>query len=88
MKAIKGNRVYKVNEGNKKIYTAQGFDIVDDNGKVIEASPVKTVPYAEYAALKAEYEDLKKSLNKAKGGKGKADPDANTPDTDPDANKE
>lgn len=54
MYAQKGNKVYNVNEQTKAQYLADGFDIVDDSGKVIENAPGKTVPYAEYKRVSAE----------------------------------
>jgi len=35
MKARKENKVYDINESSKQTYLDQGFDIYDDNGKVI-----------------------------------------------------
>lgn len=64
MKAIKGNKVYTVDETSKKAYLSQGYDIVDDNGKLLQKSPSATVPYSEYAALKAENEKLKADKTK------------------------
>lgn len=59
MKAIKENKVYTIDETSKKSYLAQGFDIADDNFNIIEHSPTATVPYAEYAKVKNELEELK-----------------------------
>lgn len=64
MKAIKDNKVYTVDEISKKAYLSQGYDIVDDNGKLLEKSPSTTVSYSEYAAVKAELDKVK--LEKAK----------------------
>ena len=47
MKAVKGNKVYTVDETSKKSYLSQGYDIIDDSGDIIEHSPVSTVPYSE-----------------------------------------
>lgn len=62
MKAIKGNKVYTVDEVSMKSYLSQGFDIVDDSGDIIEHSPVATVPYSEYAKVIAENEVLQSQL--------------------------
>lgn len=59
MKAVKNNRVYTITEQQRKSYAAQGFDILDDGGNVIEHAVGKTVPYSEYAALLAENARLK-----------------------------
>ena len=66
--AVKDNRTYQVgeNESVRRSYLAQGFDIVDENGKIIEHSPVKTVPYAQYAALLEENAKLKKQVGAKK----------------------
>lgn len=64
MKAIKGNKLYRVDETSKKAYLSQGFDIYEDSGKLLEKSPTATVPYSEYAALKAENEKLKADKTK------------------------
>lgn len=59
MKAVKGNKVYTIDEVQQKTYQENGFDIQDDSGKVIAYGRGKTVPYGEYAALK---ETLEKCL--------------------------
>ena len=59
MKAIKGNRVYTVSEQEKQAYLNRGFDIADDNGKIIAHGKGKTVSYDEYAKVKAELESLR-----------------------------
>lgn len=48
MKARKENKVYDINETSKQTYLDQGFDIYDDNGKVIEYTPLKTIKYNEH----------------------------------------
>ena len=62
MKAIKGNKVYAVDEVSKKDYLAQGYDITDDSGDIIEHNPTATVPYAEYAKVIAENEVLQSQI--------------------------
>lgn len=59
MKAVKGNKQYTINEAQKKFYQDGGFDIYDDEGKLIAYGRDKKVPYEEYAALKEEVEKLK-----------------------------
>ena len=59
MKAIKKNKVYTIDESQKKFYTDSGFDIIDEDGKVIAYGKGKTVPYEQYAALQAEVAELK-----------------------------
>lgn len=58
MKAVKGNKVYDVNETTQKSYQESGFDILDDDGQVIAYGRGKTVPFDEYVALKKEKEQL------------------------------
>lgn len=62
MKAVKENKVYTITEQQRKSYVAQGFDITDDQGKIIEYAAGKTVPYAQYAAVLEENKRLKKQL--------------------------
>ena len=62
MKAIKGNKVYTVDETSKKAYLSQGYDIIDDSGDIIEHSPTATVPYSEYAKVIAENEVLQSQI--------------------------
>lgn len=63
MLAIKDNKVYRVDENSKSSYLAQGFDICDDNGKVVEYSPSGTVSRADYNRVLAELEALKREKN-------------------------
>lgn len=72
MKAKKENKVYTIQEREKKRFLEEGYDIYDDNGTVIEHSPKKLIKYSEYekilkenAALKAELEALKKGEKKS-----------------------
>lgn len=58
MKALKDNKVYTISEKEKAHYIALGFDIQDDEGKVIAHGQGKTVPYEQYAELEAEHEKL------------------------------
>lgn len=58
MKAIKENKIYTVDEVSKASYLAQGYDIYDDKGKLIERSPSGTVSRAEYDKLSAENKKL------------------------------
>lgn len=62
--AIKGNKVYKTDEAGKKNYLAQGFDIYDDKGKIVEKSPQGTVSYEAYSKLEAENKTLKAECKK------------------------
>lgn len=55
MKAKKDNKVYKVDATTKGTYLAAGYDIYDDNGKIIERSPSSTISRKEYDELLAKY---------------------------------
>ena len=58
MKAKKENKVYTIDETRKKAYLSEGYDIYDENDKLIEYSPKKLIAYAEYMKLSKEKEEL------------------------------
>lgn len=58
MRAIKGNKAYTVTDTEKESYKKQGFDIIDDDGKVIENGVGKSVSYEQYSELETKYTDL------------------------------
>ena len=60
MKAVKGNKVYTIDETQQKFYEESGFDILNDQGDVIAYGRGKTVPYGDFVALKGEKEELEK----------------------------
>ena len=66
MKATRGNKVYTIDETQKSMYQAQGYDIVDDEGNVIEYGAGKTVSYEEYKALEEKAAKLEKENKKLK----------------------
>jgi len=80
MKASKGNKVYTIDETQKKSYVVQGFDIMDDNGEIIQHGAGKTIPYEKYVELENKYMELEnkieelekenKKLKKASKGEG------------------
>ena len=60
MKAKKENKVYTINTDQEKSrYLKEGYDIYDDNGNLLEHSPLKKIAYSEYAKLLAENTALK-----------------------------
>lgn len=59
MKAVKANKVYTISEPQKADFLAQGFDITDDSGNVIEHSRSSTVSREEYEKLLEENKRLK-----------------------------
>lgn len=78
MKAVKNNKVYAIDETAKSVYLAQGFDITDDNGSVIEHSPSRIVSYEEYSkvvldnkTLTEENKKLKAEIKKLKNDEAK-----------------
>lgn len=66
MIAVKGNRSYTITDADKAFYKKQGFDIIGDDGQILEHGDGKTVSYEQYAKVIDELEKLK-----AKKGKGK-----------------
>lgn len=66
MKATKGNKVYTIDETQKKDYIAQGYDIEDDKGNVIQYGSGKTVFYEEYAKVEEENEMLRVEVKELK----------------------
>lgn len=86
MKAIKDNKVYTVDAASKGDYLARGYDIYDDNGKLIERSPSSTVSRKEYDELLEKYNALMKASAVSapapeKKGKGKSGGEADVPKT-------
>lgn len=69
MKAEKGNKVYSITENQKKSYQDSGFDIKDDDGKVIAYGRGKSIPFGDYADLKAENEKLQAKIAELEGEK-------------------
>lgn len=66
MKAVKANKEYTIDEARKAQYIKDGFDIIGDDGKVVQQGAGKTVPFAKYqaaldenTALKQQVEDLR-----------------------------
>lgn len=76
MKAIKGNKVYDVDKTTKGAYLAQGYDITDDKGKIIERSPSGAVKRSDYDKALAEIEKLKEEIAQLKGEGGKDVPES------------
>ena len=72
MKAIKENKVYSISDTEKSRYLAQGFDITDDNGNIVERSPSSTVSRKEYDELLAKYQALVAEKNQASKAEGTA----------------
>lgn len=62
MKAVKGNKEYTIAETQKDQYVRDGFDIVDDVGKILQAGAGKSVPFAQYQAVLDENTGLKEQI--------------------------
>lgn len=83
MKAKKENKVYTINEREKKRYLEDGYDIYNDDGEIIEHSPKKMIKYSEYekilkenAALKAQLATEQDTQSKPEAGSKKKTGDA------------
>lgn len=50
MRAEKGNKQYTIDETQRAFYAKEGFDIYDDEGKLIQNGAGKTVPFERYQA--------------------------------------
>ena len=62
MKAIKENKEYTINSDAKAAYQEAGYDISDDNGKMIARGRGKNVSAELYEKALEENEKLKKEL--------------------------
>ncbi len=77
MKAVKANKEYAITEAEKKGYIDQGYDIVGDDGKVVEYGRGKAVPYEDHMKVVKELEAIK-----SKGKKAKESEDSKTDKTE------
>lgn len=66
MKAVKGNKVYTIDEVQKDIYQAQGYDILDEYGEVIQYGAGKSVSYEQFQKASDEITKLKAENKKLK----------------------
>ena len=69
--AVKGNKQLKIDEATRQRYLNLGYDIAEDRGgklEIVQHSPSKTVPYAQYEKLLKENEALKAQLAQLKNG--------------------
>lgn len=48
MKATKGNKDYTIDQTQQERYVKEGFDILDDSGKLVRHGAGKTVPYDKF----------------------------------------
>lgn len=54
MFAEKDNKVYSITNTEKESYIARGFDIKDEDGKIINHGKGKTVPFGDFEDLKTK----------------------------------
>lgn len=67
MKVKKGNRVVRVNEQSLDRYLKQGYDQIDDKGKIVKrATGGKTIPVQAYNKALDEIDTLKEQIKKLK----------------------
>ncbi|MTN44731.1 hypothetical protein GMB51_11930 [Turicibacter sanguinis] len=66
MKATKGNKIYTIDEAQKAIYQAQGYDILDDQGEIIQYGAGKSVSYEQFKKVSDEATKLKAENKKLK----------------------
>ena len=72
MTATKENKVYTIDQSQQEHYVKEGFDILDDNGKLVKQGAGKTVPYEKYQTVANENVALKKQLKTAQEALKKA----------------
>lgn len=66
MKASKDNKVYTIDETQKNDYAAQGYDITNDDGEIIQYGAGKKVEYEKYKELEGRALKLEKENKKLK----------------------
>lgn len=69
MRAIKANKQYVISEFEKNRYIAEGYDITDDDGNIIDYGKGKSVAYEKYKEVLDELNALKESSSKKKTAK-------------------
>ena len=62
MTAEKANKVYMITEEQMEAYRTEGYDIRDDDGRIVAYGAGKSVPYEEFAKVCAENKGLKEAL--------------------------
>lgn len=71
MLAVKENKEYVINETEKKLFLSKGFDILDEEGKVLEYSSDKTISYEKHLKEVAKLEEKIKKLKSKDSDKSK-----------------
>ena len=62
MLAVKDNRCYTINDADITRYTREGYDVFDENNKLIAYAAGKTIAYGKYLDLQKENEELKRQI--------------------------
>ena len=63
MKAKKGNKVYTINPKEKNAFLKAGYDVYEDDGKLISYGAGKTIALEKYDALKEENKKLREQVD-------------------------
>ncbi len=63
MRAKKDNKVYRIDPDSKKRYMDEGYDIYDDDGQLIQHSPLKKIPLSEHERVVGEIKAANESLS-------------------------
>jgi len=66
LKAVKGNKIYTIDETQKNFYIKSGFDIKDDDGKIINYGAGKTISYDKFKEIEDKNSKLEKENKKLK----------------------
>jgi uncharacterized protein YxjI len=56
LKAKKENKIYQIDETQKLRYMNDGFDIYNEDGVIIDHSPLKKIKYSDHLKIIAEKE--------------------------------
>lgn len=62
MKAVKGNKEYTITATQKEQYVRDGYDILDESGKILQVGAGKSVPFATYQTVLDEKVKLEKRV--------------------------
>lgn len=80
MKAIKDNKEYTVTNESKQHYIDTGFDIVDDNGDIIEYGRGKTVSLEDHNKALERIKELEAKLKASAKQESKTDKEEEKPE--------